>query len=71
MAYTPLEWVDGKAGDTPLSADNLNRIEDGIQEALVAPLTVEDLTAGNGAVAGTITAEDFKAAVEALILSNS
>lgn len=32
MAYKPQEWVDGKDGGTPLSADRLNHIEQGIAE---------------------------------------
>ena len=32
MAYTKLEW---QSGDTALSANNMNHIEDGIEEALI------------------------------------
>lgn len=33
MPYTPLEWKDGPEGGTPISAANLNRMEQGIKDA--------------------------------------
>lgn len=36
MAYSKLTWKDGAAGGTPLNAANLNRMEDGIEEAVNA-----------------------------------
>lgn len=32
MAYEKQEWKDGKDGDTPITADRLNHIEDGIAD---------------------------------------
>lgn len=32
MAYEKQEWKNGKDGDTPITADRLNHIEDGIDE---------------------------------------
>ena len=34
MAYTKITWVNG---ETPLNATNLNRMEDGISEAVIDP----------------------------------
>lgn len=34
MAYTPLVWKNSPDTSTPITAENLNRMEDGIQEAL-------------------------------------
>jgi|SRR5690606_4823664 hypothetical protein len=33
MAYTPKTWADGPTGNTPITADELNRIETGVDEA--------------------------------------
>lgn len=33
MPYTPLNWQDGEQGGTPISAANLNRMEQGIADA--------------------------------------
>lgn len=33
MPYTPLNWQDGEQGGTPISATNLNRMEQGIADA--------------------------------------
>lgn len=33
MAYTPTEWADGEAGETPITAAELNRIEQGVVDA--------------------------------------
>ena|SRR5690625_1342211 len=30
MAYTPFEWADGEEGGTPITAERLNHIEQGI-----------------------------------------
>jgi|SRR5690625_1832773 len=30
MAYTPFEWKDGEEGGTPITAERLNHIEDGL-----------------------------------------
>lgn len=35
MAYTPKEWADGVEGGTPITAAELNRIEDGVEDALL------------------------------------
>lgn len=37
MAYEPQRWVDGEAGGTPLSADRLNHIEQGIASVELTP----------------------------------
>lgn len=44
MAYTRTTW---RTGETPLSAGNMNNIEDGIEECLVEQ-TVKDLYAALG-----------------------
>lgn len=33
MAYTPFEWADGEAGGTPITAERLNHIEQGLNNA--------------------------------------
>ena len=33
MSYTKQTWVDGSAGGTPISAERLNHIEDGVSDA--------------------------------------
>lgn len=33
MAYTPFEWADGKEGGTPITAERLNHIEAGVEDA--------------------------------------
>ena len=33
MAFTPKTWADGEAGGTPITAEELNRIEAGIEDA--------------------------------------
>lgn len=50
MAYTPQEWKDGEAGGTPLSADRLNHIENGIAniELLEGPVGPEGPTGPRG-----------------------
>ena len=30
MAYTRINWQDGESGGTPLSAENLNKMDEGI-----------------------------------------
>ena len=47
MAYTRTEWV---SGETPLSADNMNNIEDGIEEVREDALIIPN---GDGATAVT------------------
>ena len=37
MAYEPQEWVNGKAGKTPVSAARLNHIEQGIAAVETTP----------------------------------
>lgn len=32
MSYEKYDWQDGPEGDTPITADRLNHIEDGIAE---------------------------------------
>lgn len=34
MAFEKKVWEDGEAGATPITAEELNRIEDGIDEAI-------------------------------------
>lgn len=36
MAYTPFEWADGEEGGTPITAERLNHIEDGVADAAAA-----------------------------------
>ena len=33
MAYNPFEWADGEDGGTPITAERLNHMEDGIEDA--------------------------------------
>lgn len=33
MAYVPFEWADGSAGGTPITAERLNAVEQGVAEA--------------------------------------
>ncbi len=37
MAYTPYEWADGEAGETPITAARLNNIEQGIAGVELTP----------------------------------
>lgn len=47
MAYEKQEWADGPEGETPITADALNHIEDGIEAAAEA--------AGTAAAWGDVT----------------
>lgn len=33
MAYDPFEWADGEEGETPITAERLNHMEEGIEDA--------------------------------------
>lgn len=33
MAYNPFEWADGEEGETPITAERLNHMEEGIEDA--------------------------------------
>lgn len=37
MAYTPFVWQDGEEGGTPITAERLNHIEDGIANIELTP----------------------------------
>src|SRR5690625_5253013 len=37
MAYNPFEWADGEAGGTPITAERLNHIENGIANVELTP----------------------------------
>ena len=37
MAYTPYNWKDGQAGGTPITAERLNHIEQGIADVELTP----------------------------------
>ena len=37
MAYDPYEWHDGEEGGTPITAERLNHIEQGIAEIELTP----------------------------------
>ena len=37
MAYTPFEWADGEEGGTPITAERLNHIENGIAGVELEP----------------------------------
>lgn len=37
MAYTPFEWADGEQGGTPITAERLNHIEQGIADVEATP----------------------------------
>lgn len=51
MTYTPQTWANGEAGGTPIDADALNHMEDGIAAAQVAATLDDDVAAlvANGA----------------------
>lgn len=59
MTFTPKEWADGAAGNTPITASELNRIEAGIEDAhdavdaIPAPLAIG--TTASTAAAGNHT----------------
>lgn len=36
MAFTPKDWKDGAAGGTPITAAELNRVEQGVADATAA-----------------------------------
>lgn len=42
MSYTPYEWKNGKEGGTPINADNLNHIEQGIHDNSVEISNLEN-----------------------------
>ena len=49
MAYTKQTWSDGPGGGTPLDADRLNHMEDGIAQATsIDPVITNILYDGNG-----------------------
>lgn len=65
MAYTPQTWADGEAGGTPVDADRLTHIEQGIQEAA----ETADAAATPDNVSAAVAAETTRAeAAEALML---
>lgn len=37
MAYTPFEWFDGEDGGTPITAERLNALEQGIADVELEP----------------------------------
>ena len=37
MAYQPFEWQDGEEGGTPITAERLNHIEQGIADVELTP----------------------------------
>lgn len=42
VAFSPKVWADGAAGGTPITADELNRIEAGVDDAHAAiPVNAE------------------------------
>lgn len=76
MTYTKQTWVNGSAGATPISADRLNHLEDGIDAAetqshasgTYAPLASPALTGSptiGGIAAETTTGSAAKVAAEA------
>ncbi len=56
MAYTKKTWADGSAGNTPITAAELNRMEDGIDEAVNGTDTVEELFYADGQIVSGATA---------------
>lgn len=56
MAYTPQTWVNGEPGGTPLSADRLNNIEAGIEDADNRLTTAEADIAGKADAAAPAAA---------------
>ena len=44
MAFEPKEWQDGVEGGTPVTADELNRIEQGIADAATHTHTIANVT---------------------------
>lgn len=56
MAYTRINWQDGESGGTPLSAENLNKMDEGIYE--LSPHVLYNNSNGS---ATTITLNDSAA----------
>ena len=56
MAYTRINWQDGESGGTPLSAENLNKMDEGIYE--LSPHVLYNNSNGS---AQTITLNDSAA----------
>ena len=44
MAYEPTEWADGEDGGTPITAAELNRMEQGIVDAQNLPVSFSDVS---------------------------
>ena len=67
MAYTPKTWADGEAGGTPITAAELNRIEQGIDDAHAAtggPVSVSDVTGLQGELDGKAAVDHTHTAAE-------
>lgn len=63
MPYIKQTWADGSGGGTPVNAERLNHIEDGIEAIDLAVVAAADVTF---APAGTISATDVQSALEEL-----
>lgn len=63
MPYLKQTWADGSGGGTPVNAERLNHIEDGIEAIDLAVTAAADVTF---TPAGTIGATDVQAALEEL-----
>lgn len=51
MAYEPYEWKDGNAGGTPITADRLNHLENGVDEAHDIATSASSSAAGKAPLA--------------------
>jgi len=60
MAYTKQNWIDGAAGDTPIDAESLNHVEDGLEAAAsIADSAAATASSGSdAAVAAQGSADD-------------
>lgn len=65
MSYQTMEWADGSSGGTPINADNLNNMIEGIDEALL------DITTGRIADSAVTNAKLASGAVTQAKLADS
>jgi len=65
MAYTRINWQDGPSGGTPLSAANLNHMDQGIADAHAALDAMKGYVDDNFArIYPTIYSVDFDGTIE-------
>ena len=70
MAYETQTWADGEDGGTPITAEALNHMEDGIEQATTAAAAAQAAADGKADpgdipdVSGFVTQTDFDALVQ-------